>query len=500
MSVIIKGGSSSDLAGVDSNTNLKVNLPTTATQAGNVQNAFVRDSSNAFRNRITQQGEVLNAISRTCFSSNFNGAAAGIILNSQFNQQATTMTTAINAGFCRFNNGAITTLNTGVSLYSWRTFSLDKSGAIQIKGHIRHTQGAVANKVFEFGLGYYDVAANQAAAVNEFLGFRWTTGGGLVGALDYTTGGASTSLNVNINSGVPLSDSVSREYEILITHNQIEFWIDNVYQASINIPADGCGISKSGALPLLMRLYQTAAPASAPIFDVTHIVVNNIGSDADLPVAHRQALMGRHSVYNQQGLIATNGSTALIPASGTAPTAATGSNTATTFTGLGGFYRVNGAAVTATAHSNIIISSYTNPAIPETAGAASDAKVLVITDIIISPMVVTTVLAGGGFTANWFVTTGSTALSLATTDAIGGAAVGTKAPKFFPLGIYDTLAAAAAVGTVSTRVGNSSVSLQTPIVVNPGEVITVGIRCPYVAAAVTSGTIDGSITLIGYWL
>jgi hypothetical protein len=434
------------------------------------------------------------------FNANFNGAAAGIILNSQFNQQATTMATAINAGFVRFNSGAITTLNTGVSLNTWRTFSLDKSGATQIKAHIKHTQGASSNKVFEYGLGYYDVAANQAAAVNEFIGFRWTTGGNLVGALDYTTGGAPTTLSVNINSGTPLSDNVSREYEIFITHNQVEFWIDNVYQASIAIPADGCGIAKSGALPLMLRQYHTTAPAIAPVFDVAHVSVLNVGSDADLPISHRQAVMGKSSINNQQGLIATNGSPTLFQASGTAPTGTTGSNTATTITGLGGLYKLNGAAITVTAHSNIIVSSYQNPLIPETAGAASDARMLVITDVLISPMVVSTVLVGGGFSALWFVSTGSTALSLATADAIGGAAIGTKSPKFIPLPMMDTLAAAAAVGTVATRAGDSSVSLQTPIVVNPGEFVTVGIRCPYVAAAVTSGTLDGSITLMGYWL
>ncbi len=499
MAVIDTGNDTAGKANVDSNFNLNVNLPTTGTQAGVVRNGFLRDASTFIEARVTAEGEFYSASGRTTFTADFNGAAAGALINTQFNQQATTMATALNGGFLRFNNAAVTTANIGVSINSWRNFTIEDGTTMRVRAHIRHTQGAVANKVFEFGLGYYDVAANQAAATNEFIGFRWTSSGALIGVLEYSTGGAPTSMTVNINGGVPYADSASKSYEIVFSENGVEFWVDGVYQASISDQPDAPGVVKSSGLPLLVRLYQTSSPAAAPVFDIGSIAVLRYGPEADIPHSYRQALMGRHSNQGQSGLTTTTGNTALIQASGTAPTGTTGSNTATTITGLGGYYILNGAAVTATVHSNIIVSSYQNPVIPEASGMASDARNLVITNIMISPMVVSTVLVGGGAVWEWFVAVGSTALSLATADAIGGAAIGTASPRVTPLPILDTIGAAAAVATVATRNGVSSITLATPLVVFPGQFIHTGIRTLQVSAAITSGALSGGIGFSGYW-
>lgn len=499
MAVIDGGVSTSGKANVDGNFNLNVNLPVNGTQTGTVRNGFLRDASTFREGRITEDGDFFSASGRTVFSCDFNGAAAGALINTQFNQQATTMATALNGGFLRFNSAAVTTANIGVSVNSWRNFTLEDGLTTKVRAHIRHAQGNVANKVFEFGLGYYDVAANQAAATNEFIGYRWTSSGGLIGVLEYSTGGAPTTITVNINGGVPFADNAAKFYEIIITENTVEFWIDGVYQASINDQPDSPGAVKSSGLPLLARLYQTSSPALAPVFDIGSVSVLRYGPEADIPYSYRQSLMGRHSSQGQAGLTTTTGNTALIQASGTAPTGTTGSNTATTITGLGGYYALNAAAVTATVHSNIIISSYQNPAIPETAGVASDARNLVLTDIMISPMVVSTALLGGGAVWIWFVAVGSTALSLATADAIGGAAIGTASPRIIPLPLLDSIAAAAAVGTVATRSGNSQISLNTPLVVFPGQFVHVGIRSVQVAAAITGGVLSGGIGISGFW-
>lgn len=133
------------------------------------------------------------------------------------------------------------------------------------------------------------------------------------------------------------------------------------------------------------------------------------------------------------------------------------------------------------------------------AGAALDARNLVITDIMISPLVVSTVLVGGGAVWGWFIAVGANALSLATTDAAGTTALGTMSPRITPLPLYDQIAAAAAVGTVCTRTGDSSISLQTPLVVPNGTFVVVGIRTKHVAAAITSGVLDGQIGISGFW-
>jgi hypothetical protein len=178
----------------------------------------------------------------------------------------------------------------------------------------------------------------------------------------------------------------------------------------------------------------------------------------------------------------------------------TANNTTTpAITGLGGYYRLNGATVVAGEHTQYIVCSYQNPLMPEAAGVALDARNLVITDILISPMVVTTVLVGGGAVWGWFIAVGHNAISLSTADAAGTTALGTVSPRVLPLPIYDQIGAAAAVGTVATRTGQSAISLETPLVVPTGCFVAVGIRSKHVAAAITSGVLDGQIGISGYW-
>ena len=499
MAIKIIGDASGNIAEVDANDNLKVNLPTTGTQAGFSRLNYLRDAATSREANISEEGSLETRQGRLLFHTNFNGAAAGALINNQYNQQTTTQTLTLNAGFLRFNASGITTLNTGCAINSWRTFSTEAKCTLALSAHIRHTFGAIANKQFDFGFGYYDIAAGQAAAMNEFAGFRWTQAGALIGVLEYSAGGAPTTVTVNINGGVPYSDSVTKRYEVQLSQERVEFWVDCAYVAEIVRQPDAPGTAKANGYPVVVREFFTSAPASAPVFEAANINVVRYGFEADIPFTYRQAGMGRHSNQNQAGLSATNGNTALIQASGTAPTATTGSNTATTITGLGGYYILNGAAVTATVHSNIIIASYQNPLLPEAAGAAIDARTLYITDIFISPMVVSTVLVGGGAVWEWFVAVGSSALSLATGDAAGTTALGTTSPRITPLPLLDSVAAAATLGTVITRNGSSALHLQTPLPVMNGQFVHVGIRTLQVTAAITSGTISGGIGFGGVW-
>jgi hypothetical protein len=114
-------------------------------------------------------------------------------------------------------------------------------------------------------------------------------------------------------------------------------------------------------------------------------------------------------------------------------------------------------------------------------------------------MIVTTALVGGGFTAAWFAAIGNTATSLATTDADGTTAVAQKAPRYVPLSLVSTLAATAALGVVSTDVGDHTYAFTTPLVIHPGEFFSVGMRTIAVTAAVTAGSADCMIGVQGYW-
>ena len=488
---------------LDANNNIKVAQPLVATQAGFGRIAYLRGSTAYYSEaRITSDGEMSVGVSTRLFECAFNGASAGALLNNQWNQQATTLATALNGGFLRFNSAAVTTINTGVSINTWQTFIFTDHNTIRLSAPIRHStgSGAVANKTFEFGFGYYDVAANQAAAMNEFIGFRFGQAGLLQAVVEYSTGGAPTSIVQGLT--VP-SDNVAHRYEIEVNNDFIAFLIDGAVVAVLAAQSDSPGLLKSNTLPITVRLFNGAsAPATAPVFDLGDVTVTQIGAGAaviDGPT--RQSMQGRNAIRAQAGIQAANGMTASVPASGTSPGALVPSNTVSGLVGLGGYGKATLTGVTATLHTELIMCSFQNPAIPETAGQATEARPLVITDLMISPMIVTTALTGGGFTAEWFVFWGSTALSLATADAVGGAAIGTKSPNKMPLPIFDTLAATAALGVIATRNGEMGhIPLQTSIVVNPGEFVGFGLRTLFVGAAVTAGGVDTGFAMNGYWL
>ena len=87
----------------------------------------------------------------------------------------------------------------------------------------------------------------------------------------------------------------------------------------------------------------------------------------------------------------------------------------------------------------------------------------------------------------------------ATTDAVGTTALGSKSPRIIPLSVIDVIAANAAAGTVATRVGDSYYPLETPLVVHPGEFISVGCKTLQATAAITAGVLTGSVGYGGYW-
>lgn len=481
---------------------VETNLPLDPKQAGFGQVSFVRGASVPARiARVNAEGELRVGESVRLFDSDFNGPAAGALLNNQWNQQATTMASVINAGFLRLNSGTVTTINTGISFNTWQTFPTHDQASVKLSGIIRHTGGAVANKQADFGFGFYGKAAGQAAAMNEFVGVRWTQAGNLIGVLEYSVGGAPTTVTVNLNGGVPLSDNVAHNYEIIIGEEGVDFLLDGVYSGTILPQADAPGLLKASGYPVIMRLFNGAsAPSTAPVFDVGSVVVSRIGPAQNEDRPTMQVSMGRHAGRAQAGVQAANGMTASVPASGTAPGALVPSNTVSGLVGLGGYGRATLTGVTATVHTELIMNSFQNPSVPEGAGAANNGRSLVITDVMISPLIVSVLLAGGGFTAEWFLAHGSTALSLATADSVGTTAPGAKQPVKLPLPIFDTLGASAAAGTIATRTGEGGlISLNTPLVIAPGEFVHVGLRTLFVTAAVTAGAVDFGIGFSGYW-
>jgi len=488
-------------APLDANGNVAVATPLDASEAGFTQDTFVPGASISPRiRRVTLDNAGYSAEGRQLFDLDFNSASTA--WSTKIGTNATTMTKGVQNGYMRLNNSAITTTTTGVSIYSWRAFTIENGYDIRVKFHVRHSNAAATNKQADIGLGYYAFAAGQAAAMNEFIGFRWTTTGGLQGVLETSQGGAPTVQTISVNSDVPYPDNVAREYEVIITDVSVLFYVEGVLQGQLEKPAGSWGVTKGISLPWIARVFNSGAASAAATFDIGDVSIIKVGCDDGMPHPYRMAAMGKSADFWQPDITTGTQQTHNFPASGTAPTAAVGSNTASAANNaaiLGGIIRNTLTGVTVTLSTNVLWTGYQNPAVPTVAGVATNARNLYITGLNIGPMVVTTALTGGGFTAAWFLAYGHSAVSLATTDADGTTAVAQRAPRFVPLSLVSTFAAAAALGTVATDVGDHSWSFPTPICVPPGQFVAIGFRTLAVTAAVTAGTADCMIGLNGYW-
>lgn len=502
MAVIDTGSSSSGKANVDSNYNLNVVTPSTNTQAGFTRQTYLATSTIAKDAKVTEEGLQYMAEARQLLDIDFNSASTA--WNGKLGTNATTMTKAVQNGFMRLNNSAITTTTTGIAIYSNRTINIESGYEYVVSFQMRHTNATATNKQAEFGLGYYAFAAGQAAQMNEFIGFRFKTDGTVAAVVGTTTGGAPSETETTL-AGFPGSDATSREYKTIITEKSIEFWIDGVYQTRITKPTTFYSAIKAVSYPFIARVFNSGAASAAATFDISNISVMKVGADDGMPHPFRMAAMDKSAYYAQPDVLAAATATHNSPATGAAPTAATGSNTASVLNNtaqMGGLFSMNAASLTTTNNSNILISAYQNPAMPTAAGAATNARNLYVTAVMVSPMVVTTVIAGqtGNNAFQWLAWIGQTATSLATADADGTTAVAQKAPRLVPLGLVSQIAANAAAGVVTTDVGNYQYVFPTPLVIHPGEFIAVGVRQVLAnTVAASSGVLQGSININGYW-
>jgi len=505
MAVIDTGSSSAGKANVDSNYNLQTVTPTTNTQSGFVRQTYLANSSNAKDAQVTEAGAAVLGAIVPIWEIAFNGTGS-TTWNTKLGTNATTMTKAVSSGFMQLNSGSSVTTTQGISIYSNSVFLLLQNNELRVKMNIKHNNSAATNKQMEWGIGYYNFAAGQANAMNEFIGFRITAGGVLQGVLAYSTGGAPTETTVNINSGTPYTDLTSKEYELRISNRKVEYWANGTLHNTISIATDVYAVLKAVAYPFIARVFNSGTASAAPLLYVGTVQVSRVGDDglADLPTAKARMDKGTH--YFQPDLLTGAGTNPMnFPASGTAPTAATGSNTASVLNNtaqLGGLFSMNIASFLTTNNSNILVSSYTNPAIPAANGAASNGRNLIITGFTVTAMTVTTAGGGGtgGFGGQWFMAVGHTATSLATADADGTTAVAQKAPRLIVHPRAFTFAVNPAAGTIETGSGDFSMYFNTPIVVHPGEVVATGIRetlNPSVAH--TSGVLQGGVYLNGYW-
>jgi hypothetical protein len=470
----------------DTNGNLLVNVPTNIAQAGfTMVGGQVPGTTGLNQNRpwnVSSEGRGHAAIDRPVIYVNFNGSAtaANAIPQDVLKQTATTMTATAGSttnGFLLLNASAITTLTTGIAYQTYTpipTFggfeSIYEFEAVPVNCNSQ------ANKCVELGAGFI-TSATSVGLLDGFC-FRWTTGGTFIGVMSINGTEYSTSALVQP------TDGVLHRFSIRCTQIGLEFYVDQILQAVLAVPVGLPGPGLQANPPVLMRLYNTTAPALAPQIKIAEFWVTQGGMDWQKPWSHIVAGMSQHSANVPFGQAI--GESAVNYLNSTAiPAAAAGSNTAALSTGLGGHYQITAQVTNVAAAGENIITSYQIPA--QTATQAS--KRFICTGVHITGMNNGAVVATTATTLLWGIAWGHTAISLATADAVNA-----KAPRHMKVGTQ-TWAIGAVIGATAADI---NVTFATPFVVNPGEFIASTCRF-LVGTATASQAILGAVTFEGYW-
>jgi hypothetical protein len=482
MSVIVQGGTSGVKADVDANKNLLVNTPTSVLQTGHVAIAAEADPGTIAMGPtgllgrqikdldVSQDYRLRVGIDTALFYEDFQGSQINVQL---WTYPSTTATFAIGGGVVSFNSGNSVAASAVTRLSSWRTFPFYQTFMTYFETRILITS-MQSNNVSEFGFGY----AATTAAPTDGAFFRYDATGNFRCVISFN--GTET---VATPGSMPTINQY-HHYVVGVGQDFTEFWVDNVLYAVIPTPAQQPSPTSAASEPIFIRNYNTAAGAGgAAQLKVSQAMVTLGDAQTNKPWSHIQAGMGLNCFQAPTNIAAV--STQLI-ANSAAPAAIAGANATCTnaVTTMAGDFRMNAQVA---GEVDCIMFGYLNVQ----GTAAITGRNLYITGCRISSINYGAVVTTTCTTIQWSLGFGSTALTLATTDAAT-----TRAPRRIGLGFQYFPVTTGVIGYPA----NADIDTQftTPYLVEPG--CYVHVICKFVVGTATaSQTIRGTINLNGYW-
>jgi hypothetical protein len=479
MAIIIKGGNSSNLAAVDSNLNLQVNLPTTATQAGYATIMAENDAGTLYGSKIVRspivsvERRLLVGLDTPLFDYSFNATTQD---TGVWRYVTATMTTTWGTTGMLLNASSTTTTTTGTAVSSWRQFTLTGNGSLWCDFILNVTDNPLANQVLEFGL--FPFAAGTAAPT-EGVYFRFSTAG-LFGIINFNAVETPTSQLATMASLVPNTTYV---FTIRVNEREVSFYRDGVLMVSgiLTIPAAQGQPFATGTLPVTFQFRNSGTVTGSPVMQakILDLSIDQKSINMGKPYPHIQASKGLMAYQGTNGN--TMGSTALLTNNLAAGAGAALTNTtAAAGSGFGGQFSVQ---PTLTVGTDGILCSYQVPA-----GSINiTPRTLYITGVRIQGLV-TTAFTGGPVYYAYALAFGHNLVSAANAEAVAA-----KAPRRIALG-YETYVVTAPVGTLGQGV---TMNFNSPIVVNPGEFIA--ILAKNQGTVTSAGVICALVTFDGYW-
>ncbi len=474
MSVILKSGDSVDLASVDTDKNLKVNLPKTLSQSGYaVMAGESHDGAEGEARllrpvKISTDGRLRVGADSLYWQDTFNHAQVSL---GAYQQVTATMTIALSGGYLVFNSGNSVASATHSRVQTYRTFPLNAFGSLEVGFRARFAIAAQTNNVAEMGLGF----ATGVATPTDGVYFKLNAAGELVGVMN---------INGTEVTTAPMPAFTPNNvdyYRIVIDQDRIEFYINGVLEGVISGPATAPAVSFARGLPLLMRLYNAAVVSSAQRLEIGDVAVLSRDLIQNRLLSTQQSGMCMSSIEAPRGVAA--GQTANY-ANSAAPASATLSNTAAGYTTLGGQFQF---AAVAGAETDYALFAY-QVAAPAAAGGN---KNLMVRGVRIETFNMGAASATTATLLQWALGIGATAVSLATADS---ATAGTRAARRIPLGVQ-SIPVATPIGGGVTAI---DINFDAPLMIEAGTFLHIILKMP-VGTATASQIIRGLVTINGFW-
>lgn len=466
----LKSGSSSDIADVDVNKQLKVALSNTPAQMGGVKMFSVNDiTSNTVASPETSDDSRLRVGLDVMYDAEvFNYTAQN---TSKHSYTTSTLTFGWGGSSITTNSSAITTLNTRAFLRSYQYFPLMNPGTTYLDFALAYENAMATNTTLEVGL-HLPVAGTDP-----------------VDAIMVRLNASGISL-VTINNSVETSQAAAfvpvvgerMIFVIAISRIKVRLWINDVLQASIDLPNGLGSFTSAGALPFGIQ-HRIGGTAAGAVFQAALFNYNVTVGDTDLsarPWTTTNGAMGFSAVQGASGH--TQGQSANYTNSA-APASATLSNTTAGYATLGGQFQF---VAVAGAETDYALFAFLNPA----PTVNIQGRNLIIKGIWIDTYNTGAAVATTPHVLQWAVSLGGTAVSLATAES--GTA---RAPRRLPLGVQYLPVGAVIGAKADSRL---SEDLEAGGVVHPGTYLHIILKMP-IATATASQVIRGVVGINAYW-
>jgi hypothetical protein len=448
MATTIKDGITSDLANVNANKQLEVNLSKTPSKMGAIGLGSINDNG-----AISGTPQV--RFPRTNLDQRLLVDQPTLLDSNTFNYTA------------QHTGKHLAGSSTLIIGYSANKLQLNSSGSVAINSFCFHQDRAFWALPSEGCLVHeHFVQLSAVGATNmEMVVGRFMPSGAAV-MIDgvYCKITASGVFLVANNNGLETTAAPSVQFlplanvefkiKIIENNRQADLYINDIFYCTVIAPLGNGNLTAYPSLPICFHVRTLGvAPSVGAILRISNSTIwqdgGNTGKSAELIAATRGG-----NGQGQQGV--TMGSVSKVVNNTQAAVNLPTNATAALGNGLGGEFHETD---TLAGGNDGIISSFQNLA----PTLAIPAKTLIINGISISTFVLTA-LTGGGYTAVWGLAWGHTAVSLATAEAVNAKAPRRKVIRSIPV---------PAGALANAQIDNFYLAFKNPIVVLPGEFIQV---------------------------